>query len=164
MHAIQNSHKIERDSKVPRRGRGEQGLEGPRTEYVFDVNTNEMRCDCPRRENLEDKFVRRQGWDAGHHEEVRGDGARARDESGRTGLGRWRDTPRIQTNTRTPVQRETTRKLDNQTSRAQEVCFNNACMNNVYMTSPHDSSRSRKRSLTRHNHKGLALWWLITFA
>ena len=61
-----------RDSKVPRRGRGEQGLEGPRTEYVFDVNTNEMRCDCPRRENLEDKFVRRQGRDAGHHEEVQG--------------------------------------------------------------------------------------------
>ena len=65
-------------------------------------------------------------------------------------------------NTRTPVQRETTRKIDNQTSRAEKVCPNNACMNDVHMTSPHDSSRLRSRPLTRHNHKGLALWWLIT--
>ena len=36
-------------------------------------------------------------------------------------------------------------------------CLNNACMNDVHMTSPHDSSRPRSR-----NHKGLALWWLIT--
>ena len=53
----------------------------PRTEYAFDVNTNEIRCDCqrrqahrksrresqlhgekhPHREKLEDKFARRQG-------------------------------------------------------------------------------------------------------
>ena len=44
-----------------------------------------------------------------------------------------------------PVQRETTRKLDNQTSRAEEVCLNNACMHDVHMTSPHDSSRPRSR-------------------
>ena len=44
-------------------------------------------------------------------------------------------------NTRTPVQRETTRKLDNQTSRVEEVCLNNACMNDVHMTNPRDSSR-----------------------
>ena len=42
-------------------------------------------------------------------------------------------------NTRTPVQRETTRKLDSQTSRAEEVCLKNACMNDVHMTSPHDN-------------------------
>ena len=67
-------------------------------------------------------------------------------------------------NTRTPVQRETTRKLDSQTSRAEEVCLKNACMNDVHVTSPRDSSRprSRPRPPTRHNHKGLALWWLIT--
>ena len=54
---------------------------GPRTESAFDVNTNEMRCECHRRqahkkshresqldsekthteEKLEDKFVRKQG-------------------------------------------------------------------------------------------------------
>ena len=48
-------------------------------------------------------------------------------------------------NTRTPVQRETTRKLDSQTSRAEEVCLNHVCMNDVHMTSPHDSSRPRSR-------------------
>ena len=54
---------------------------GPRTEYAFDVHTNEIRFECqrrephrksqrksqlhgekhPRRENLEDKFVQRHG-------------------------------------------------------------------------------------------------------
>ena len=42
-------------------------------------------------------------------------------------------------NTRTPAQREATSKLDNQTSRAEEVCLNNACMNDVHRTSPHDN-------------------------
>ena len=39
-------------------------------------------------------------------------------------------------NTRTPVHQETTRKLNSQTSRAEEVCVKNACMNDVHMTSP----------------------------
>ena len=45
-----------------------------------------------------------------------------------------------------------------------DLCLNNACMHDVHMTSPHDSSRPRSRPgpPTRHNHKGLALWWLIT--
>ena len=97
------------------------------------------------------------------HRIHRGDGARARDESDRTGLERWRDSSsrtRISTwnakrcsgrSTRTPVHQETIRKLNSQTSRA-EVYLKNAFMNDVHMTSP----------LTRHNHKGLALWWLIT--
>ena len=42
-------------------------------------------------------------------------------------------------NTRTPVHQETTRKLNSQTSRAEEVYLKNACMNNVHMTSPHDN-------------------------
>ena len=42
-------------------------------------------------------------------------------------------------NTRTPVHQETTRKLNSQTSRAEEVCLKNACMNDVHMTSPHDN-------------------------
>ena len=40
---------------------------------------------------------------------------------------------------RTPVHQETTRKLNSQTSRAEEVCLKNACMNDVHMTSPHDN-------------------------
>ena len=42
-------------------------------------------------------------------------------------------------NTRTPVHQETTRKLNSQTSRAEEVCLKNACKNDVHMTSPHDN-------------------------
>ena len=41
--------------------------------------------------------------------------------------------------TRTPVHQETTRKLNSQTSRAEEVCMKNACMNDVHMISPHDN-------------------------
>ena len=59
------------------------------------------------------KFARRQGRDAGYHEQVSGgelrgqenlerntdliemNGDQAREESGSTGPGRWRDTPRI---------------------------------------------------------------------
>ena len=77
----------------------------------------------PRREKLEDKFVRNEH----PHERERCSGR----------------------NTRTPVQQEMTRKLDSQTSRAEEVCLNNACMNDVHMTSPHDSSRPP----ARHNHR-----------
>ena len=42
-------------------------------------------------------------------------------------------------NTRTPVHQETTRKLNSQTSRAEEVCLKNASMNDVHMTSPQDN-------------------------
>ena len=42
-------------------------------------------------------------------------------------------------NTRTPVHQETTRKLNSETSRAEEVYLKNACMNDVHMTSPHDN-------------------------
>ena len=44
-----------------------------------------------------------------------------------------------------------TRKLNSQTLRVEEVCLKNACMTDVHMT-----------SLTRHNHKGWPVWWLIT--
>ena len=42
-------------------------------------------------------------------------------------------------NTRTPVHQETTRKLNSETSRAEELCLKNACMNDVNMASPHDN-------------------------
>ena len=42
-------------------------------------------------------------------------------------------------NTRTTVHQATTRKLNSQTSRAEEVCLKNACVNDVHMTSPHDN-------------------------
>ena len=51
VHAIRNSHKIERGSEVPRRGRGEQGLEFGQDWRTKNrnVNTNEIRCECQRR-------------------------------------------------------------------------------------------------------------------
>ena len=61
-------------------------------------------------------------------------------------------------NTRTQVHQETTRGLNSPTSRAEEVCLKNACMNDVHMTGP----RSRPWPPSWRNHKGLALWWLIT--
>ena len=79
------------------------------------------------------------------------------------------DTPRIPDNsslnakrcsgrnTRTQVHQETTRELNSQTSRAEEVCLKNACMNDFHMTSPHNN-HDRDHD---HDHKGLALWWLI---
>ena len=71
----------------------------------------------------------------------RGVGAGARDESGRTGPERWRDASRIPESSisRTQVHQETTRELDSQTSRAEEVCLKNACMNDVHITSPHNN-------------------------
>ena len=67
-------------------------------------------------------------------------------------------------NTRTQVHQETTRELNSQTSRAEEVCLKNACMNDVHMTSPHnnhDHDHDHDHDHL-HNHRGLALWWLIT--
>ena len=152
------------------------------------MNTNEIRCECqhkkssgesqlsgenhPRKENLEDKFVRTHGCDARHLEEVRGRELRGREiwewnadlieamefehvmsqaaqdlDDGETRHeSRERQVDEHEhpherercssRNTRTPVQRETTRKLDSQTSRAEEVCLMNACMTDR----PHDKS------------------------
>ena len=41
------------------------------------------------------------------------------------------------------------RKLNNMTSRVEEVCQNNACMSDVHITCPPPQ--------TQHNHRGLAL-------
>ena len=43
----------------------------------------------------------------------------------------------------------TNRKLNNVTSRVEEVCWNNACMSDVHITRPQPP--------TQHNHRGLAL-------
>ena len=67
-------------------------------------------------------------------------------------------------NTRTQVHQETTRELNSQTSRAEDVCLKNACMNDVHMTSPHNNHDHDHDHDHLHDTttKGLALWWLIT--
>ena len=52
-------------------------------------------------------------------------------------------------NTRTQVHQETTRELNSQTSRAEEVCLKNACMNDVHMTSPHNNHHDHDHD---HDH------------
>ena len=57
MCAIRNSHKIERetaryqdeDEDEENKASNLDKIGGPRTEYAFDVNTNEIRFECQRR-------------------------------------------------------------------------------------------------------------------
>ena len=66
-------------------------------------------------------------------------------------------------NTRTPVHQETTRKLNCQTSRAEEVCLKNACITDVHRQ-VHMTIMTTITTMTTYTTKpqGLAHWWLTT--
>ena len=109
----------ERDSEVPRRGQGEEGKDwrtknrkcircanardDKRTGSPTENHSFTARKPIQRKtsrtslnyEKVQGRELRGQENFGVEHRTHRGDGARARDESGRTGPERWRDTPRI---------------------------------------------------------------------